>query len=201
MRYFDENGDEYVKASRNYEGYCIGVLLVIIFAIFALPVVIAWKFLISKNNTYLRASLSGFKRWVLVLWTTFIYIQMVKPIYQYLFESGGIQTFIPDSMANYEVYQANVVALTLLGMSTIILKVKRLNVWSGTVTVQSESRTRAIGVAMFVLVGTMLSLCYLMTRISFMMIFKSMNLFYAGIISLIIMFLSYFIIKSFYKIK
>ncbi|RXI21932.1 hypothetical protein EPT61_03190 [Pediococcus pentosaceus] len=184
MRYFDENGDEYVKVSRNYEGYCIGVLLVIIFAIFALPVVIAWKFLISKNNTYLRASLSGFKRWVLVLWTTFIYIQMVKPIYQYLFESGGIQTFIPDSMANYEVYQASVVALTLLGMSTIILKVKRLNVWSGTVTVQSESRTRAIGVAMFFLVGTMLSLCYLMTRIS-----------------LIIMFLSYFIIKSFYKIK
>lgn len=132
-----------------------------------------------------------------MIWLTYVYYQMIKPMLNQLLVSGD--TIVPDMMANFRVYHAGILALILLVVSTIVLSSKKLNMWSGTSTVQSETITQAIGVAMFTLVGSMVILGYLMTRMSFMMTFQSMNLFYAGIISLILTFFSYFIAKIFLK--
>lgn len=199
MRLRDQNGVEYEEVPNGGGGGCLIYLLLFVLAIFALPVVLGWMMFISENNrfTRIKASLSSFKRWVLMIWVTYVYYQMIKPMLSQLLVSGD--TIVPDMMVNFRVYHASILALILLVVSTIVLSSKKLNMWSGTSTVQSETITQAIGVAMFTLVGSMVILGYLMTRMSFMMTFQSMNLFYAGIISLILTFFSYFIAKIFLK--
>ena len=185
---------------------CIFIAIVVVLAVIALPVVIAWKFLIrgfvkQKNQRWnkIKNSLSQFKRWVLFIWIIGGYYSAIKPLLNSLTGSttNSFVALSPQAAASlaaqqgimfyqhYSPVRFTVIAAILIGLNVLYLKNKRLNPWSGTAQVQFKSVTRAIGISEFILLGAFAILSIFMSISS------------AGIGALIVAIIGYFIIENF----